>query len=401
MKRIICMILAVIFCTITVYGESDQEDLGLYAQSAVLIDGDSGRVLYSKLSDQFRPMASTTKIMTCILALEYGNLEDVVTASSYAASQPKVHLGIRSGQQFYLKDLLYSLMLESHNDSAVMIAEHLGQDVEGFAALMNQKARDLGCDNTNFITPNGLDAKITLKDGSELIHATTAEDLARIMRYCIMESPKKDDFLTITRTSNHYFQDVSGKRSYSCTNHNALLNMMEGAISGKTGFTSGAGYSYVGAIESEGRTYILALLGCGWPPHKTYKWSDARELFAYGKDNYQYREVFEPLGEVSVAVSDGIAENRGEPAAVALTLGLNGEDQTLKVLLKEAETVRIEKRIPTTIQAPVQKNQQVGSVDYYLAGERIKSYPVFTAGGVDAVSPSYYWNLVWSAFVLE
>ena len=121
MKRIICIILAVLFLTIPVYGESDQEDLGLYAQSAVLIDGDSGRVLYSRASDQFRPMASTTKIMTCILALEYGNPEDVVTASSYAASQPKVHLGVRSGQQFYLNDLLCSLMLESHNDSAVMI----------------------------------------------------------------------------------------------------------------------------------------------------------------------------------------------------------------------------------------------------------------------------------------
>lgn len=401
MKRIICIMLAILFCTITVYGETDQEDLGLYAQSAVLIDGDSGRVLYAKAADQFRPMASTTKIMTCILALENGNPEDVVTATAYAASQPKVHMGVRSGQQFYLKDLLYSLMLESHNDSAVMIAEHLGGDVEGFAALMNQKARDLGCNETNFITPNGLDAKLTLADGSEAIHATTAEDLARIMRYCIMESPMKEEFLTITRTANHYFQDVSGKRSYSCTNHNALLTMMEGAISGKTGFTSGAGYSYVGAIESEGRTYILALLGCGWPPHKTYKWADARALFAYGKDNYQYREVFEPLGEVYAAVTDGIAENSGEPAAVRLTLGLAGEEQSLKLLLKEAETVRVEKRIPGTLAAPVLANQKVGSVDYYLDGDLIRSYPVFTSHGVEAISPAYYWHLIWSAFVME
>ena len=401
MKRIICVILAVFFCTISVYGETDQEDLGLYAQSAVLIDGDSGRVLYSRASDQLRPMASTTKIMTCILALEYGNPEDVVTASSYAASQPKVHLGVRSGQQFYLNDLLYSLMLESHNDSAVMIAEHLGGDVEGFAALMNQKARDLGCDNTNFITPNGLDGKVTLEDGSELIHATTAEDLARIMRYCIMESPRKEEFLAITGTANHYFQELTGKQSYSCTNHNALLNMVDGAISGKTGFTSGAGYCYVGAVGSEGRTYILALLGCGWPPHKTYKWSDARALISYGKDNFHYREVFEPLGEVSVLVTDGVAENPGEPAYVRLTLGLSSEEQSLQLLLKEAETVRVEKNIPGTVQAPVSKNQKVGSLDYYLEGERIRSYPVFAANKVDVVSPAYYWDLVWSAFVLE
>ena len=124
----------------------------LHAQSAVLLDADTGRVLYGKEEEQIRPMASTTKIMTCILALESGKLDEVVTVSENAAKQPKVHLGASSGQKFYLKDLLYSLMLESHNDTAVMIAEHIGGDVEGFAELMNQKARELGCEDTCFIT---------------------------------------------------------------------------------------------------------------------------------------------------------------------------------------------------------------------------------------------------------
>ena len=100
--------------------------LKLYAQSAVLMDGSSGRILYGKGQDIIRPMASTTKIMTCILALELGNLDDKVTASSYAASQPKVHLGVRSGEEYRLEDLLYALMLESYNDAAVMIAENIG-----------------------------------------------------------------------------------------------------------------------------------------------------------------------------------------------------------------------------------------------------------------------------------
>ena len=98
-------------------------------------------------------MASTTKIMTCIIALENGNMEDVVTVSSYAAGMPDVQLNIRAGEQYYLKDLMYSLMLESHNDSAVAIAEHIGGTVEGFATMMNDKARALGCYDTNFITP--------------------------------------------------------------------------------------------------------------------------------------------------------------------------------------------------------------------------------------------------------
>ena len=131
----------------------------LFARAAALIDGDSGRLLYGKNADAILPMASTTKLMTCILALEHGNPDDVVTVSEYAASMPDVQLNIRAGETYRLEDLLYSLMLESHNDSAVAVAEHVGGSVEGFAKMMNQKARDIGCGvQTFFITPNGLDA---------------------------------------------------------------------------------------------------------------------------------------------------------------------------------------------------------------------------------------------------
>ena len=130
----------------------------LYAQSAVLMDADNGRVLFEKNGSEKKPMASTTKIMTCILALEEGNLTDVVNVSENAARQPKVHLGMQMDEKFYLRDLLYSLMLESHNDSAVAIAEHIGGSVQAFADKMNAKAKEIGCRDTYFITPNGLDA---------------------------------------------------------------------------------------------------------------------------------------------------------------------------------------------------------------------------------------------------
>ena len=193
----------------------DGDFLKLYAQSAVLMDGDTGRILYGKGQDIIRPMASTTKIMTCILALENGRGEDAVKASSNAASQPKVHLGVREGEEYRLEDLLYALMLESYNDAAVMIAEHIGGSVEGFAAMMNEKAAGLGCGDTYFITPNGLDGVKTDEQGKEHIHSTTASDLARIMRYCVTESPAKDEFLKITQTQNHYFTDMAGKRSFN------------------------------------------------------------------------------------------------------------------------------------------------------------------------------------------
>lgn len=116
-------------------GEGAQPDITLYAKSAVLMDADSGRVLYEKNGYEHMPNASTTKIMTCILALEQGNLEDEVKVSSYAASMPKVRLGMDANDTFRLGDLLYSLMLESHNDSAVAIAEHIAGSVEGPAGI--------------------------------------------------------------------------------------------------------------------------------------------------------------------------------------------------------------------------------------------------------------------------
>lgn len=116
----------------------------LHSLSAVLMDGHSGRILYEKDGYEILPMASTTKIMTCILALEHGDLDDMLTVSSYASSMPQVRLGVCSGERYRLEDLLYSLMLESHNDAAVVIAEGIAGSVEAFAEMMNQKARDVG-----------------------------------------------------------------------------------------------------------------------------------------------------------------------------------------------------------------------------------------------------------------
>lgn len=109
------------------------------------------------------------------------------------------------------------------------------------------------------------------------------------MKYCIKESPCREDFLNVTRTASYSFYDADKKRSFSCNNHNAFLNMMEGALTGKTGFTANAGYCYVGALTRDGKTFIVALLACGWPNNKTYKWKDTVKLMNYGLENYSYR----------------------------------------------------------------------------------------------------------------
>ena len=135
-------------------------------------------------------------------------------------------------------------MLESHNDTAVMLAEHLAGSVEQFADEMNQKARELGLSHTHFVTPNGLDGA---DDGGS--HRTTAEELARIMRYCVMESPKRKEFLEITGVSSYQFSDLEQTQTYSCINHNAFLTMMEGAVSGKTGIYRGGRILLRGGIK--------------------------------------------------------------------------------------------------------------------------------------------------------
>ena len=227
--------------------EQESEPNQLFATAACLMDGDTGRVLFGKRETDPMAMASTTKIMTCILALENGQEQTVATASAKAAAAPKVHLGVREGEQFLLGDLLYSLMLESHNDAAVMIAETIGGSVEEFASLMNEKAAAIGCTDTHFVTPNGLDASDAGGD-----HHTTAADLARIMRYCVWISPKAAQFLVVTQTRSYTFWDLEKKNMFNCYNHNALLDQMDGAVSGKTGFTAKAGYCYTGALERDG-----------------------------------------------------------------------------------------------------------------------------------------------------
>lgn len=372
-------------------GAGEEEPLKLYAQSAVLMDADSGRVLYGKNPTEILPMASTTKIMTCILALEYGNTEELVEVSSYAASMPKVKLQAKAGEKYRLGDLLYSLMLESHNDSAVVIAEAVGGSVENFAAMMNQKARDIGCYDTYFITPNGLDAKV---NDTGKVHSTTAADLARIMAYCLTDSPESARFLEITRTQSYDFTNADGTRSFHCNNHNAFLGMMEEALSGKTGFTNNAGYCYVGAVESEGRIFTVALLACGWPNNRSYKWSDMKKLALYGMERYQYQDLYEEKTFADIPVRNGIAGKDGTPFEEAFVpVTVQNEEEGLRYLLCEADQVEIKTQVDTVLEAPVAAGTQVGNVSYYVNGELVKQYAVCTDAGVE--ERSFLWILMY------
>ncbi len=366
-----------------------EEPQNLYALSACLMDAESGRVLFEKNGSEHRANASTTKIMTLILTLERGNLDDEVTVSERAARQPEVRLGMHTGEKYRLEDLCYSLMLESHNDSAVAIAEHVGGSVEGFAALMNEKAQELGCEQTHFITPNGLD-EVDETD----CHGTSAIDLAKIMSYCILRSPMRGEFLNITRTPSYTFTDVSGRRQYSCYNHNAFLQMMDGVLSGKTGFTGDAGYCYVGALERDGRTFVVALLGCGWPNHKTYKWKDCQKLFTYGIDNYEYRTLRRENGVWKQQVDNG-ASDSGDPYETPDVCLREEPHEPITMLLRSDETLTFEEKIKDLSNAPVLRGENAGEVCYYLercdgTRELIYRAGVYAADEIRAKDMTFY-----------
>lgn len=370
---------------------AEQPDITLYAKSAVLMDAANGRVLYEKNGYEHMPNASTTKIMTCILTLELGNLEDEVKVSSYAASMPKVRLGMSTDDTFRLRDLLYSLMLESHNDSAVAIAEHIAGSVEEFAKKMNQKAKELGCKDTHFVTPNGLDGQ-----DEAGMHGTTAEDLAKIMSYCI----QNEEFLEITRTASYQFTNLAGTKSYSCNNHNAFLQMMDGALSGKTGFTGNAGYCYVGALQREGRTFVVALLACGWPNNKSYKWADTTALMNYGLEQYQnvdiceYGMKFSPAAALDAEPENGRLYDK-------ITIPLRIDEKKLIVLKRADEEVKTICDIPKTLKAPVEEGQQVGSVTYYLGERQIAEIPICAGKSVKKQEPSWYRDFLLKLFFME
>ena len=407
--------------------ETEVQELSraLYAKSAVLLDASSGRVLFGKNESEPMAMASTTKIMTCILTLENIDLDEEVIVSDYAAGMPKVKLNMRRGERYKVRDLLYSLMLESHNDSVVALAEAIGRRmlameqeksptekisqeeskaaVAAFARMMNEKAAKIGCEDTWFITPNGLDAIQELwLFGEQRItkrHATTAKELAMIMAYCVLQSEKREEFLEITQTKNYSFH--ANNRSFSLVNHNALFQMMEGVLSGKTGFTNQAGYCYVGALENENRTYIVALLACGWPNHKNYKWSDARKLLQYGIENFYYQSFDEAKKRYvepnlqPVMVLKGQTKKIDEQAYVEIKLHESKDDWNNEApqgaLMKKNEVVNVTLDMKENLVAPVAEGLEVGRVKYQIGNETFREDVYVTGHPVRRID--YIWCL--------
>ena len=348
----------------------------LYARSAVIMDGSSGRVLFGKNTQEIMPMASTTKIMTCILALENCAPDSVVKVSEEAAAQPEVHLGAAAGEKFYLVDLLYALMLESYNDAAVMIAELISGSVPEFAVAMNEKAKDLGCEHTHFVTPNGLDAS---DEGGN--HGTTAEELACIMKYCAWDSEKSEEFLAITQTKQYTFSNLACTKTYTCYNHNAFLDINTECISGKTGFTSAAGYCYVCAAESEGRKFVGVVLACGWPYNRDYKWKDMTRMMNYAREHYRNVYLKTPKKQIYAEVKNGWSDVEKPWKDIWIPLCMEKSTERT-VLLGDREKIVRHMEHKNIIDAPVEKNMVLGKVQFFLNGELLQEKKILAKTSV-------------------
>ena len=244
--------------------------LGVSAASAILLNTETGAVLYAHNPDDPRPPASTTKILTALVILERGQLSDMVTVSRAAAQVGGHQLGLRAGQRISLGDLLAAILIQSANDAAVAAAEHVGGDLPGFVALMNASARELGLSESRFANPHGLD---------EPGHYTSARDLARLAQ-AALEHPMFARLVRMSEARLTVWQPGrTGQlqpRVRIVRSHNKLLGRLDGADGVKTGYTGGAGRCLVASASRDGQRLIAVLLN---DPHR---WSDAAVLLEYG-----------------------------------------------------------------------------------------------------------------------
>jgi len=315
------------------------EQLNISADAAILMDAQTGQVLYAKNPFKKRPPASTTKVITAILAIETGKLNEMVTVSRKAAGVEGSSIYLSPGEVLSLSDLLYGALLRSGNDACTAIAEHIGGSVEKFAVLMNMKAMTLGAVNTHFVNPHGLPDKD---------HYTCAYDLGLIARHAL----KNQTFSEIVSTRDKVI-DWPGKNwDRKLENTNWLLWRYLWAEGVKTGTTSEAGQCLISSARKDNRELVAVVLRSG------DRWTDSIRLFEYGFNHFEYSQV-----AVAGAKFGKYRVRNGQREEVPV---LFAKDLGILVPLEEAGAV--EKRVlaDSYPAAPVKKGQVLGAVSYFV-----------------------------------
>ncbi len=320
------MVLMAMICNMTVNAVS------ISASSAIVIDATSGEILFEKNADMKRGMASTTKIMTAIVALEKGNVNDIVKVSGKASSVEGSSMYLKAGERISLENLIYGLMLVSGNDAATAIAEHIAGDEEKFAELMNEKANAIGANKTHFTNPHGL---------SDDKHYTTAKDLAKITAYGL----KNPVFAQIVKTVSKTVER-EGLGKTVLVNHNKLLKTYEGCVGVKTGFTKATGRCLVSASERNEMKIVCVTLNAG------DDWNDHKKMCDNVFESYR-ATLYHRGGTIAktVKVKNGRAKNIGVIF-----------DEDIRLVEKQEMEWEVYTEIPDSISAPVKKGDVLGRV---------------------------------------
>lgn len=334
---------------------------GVSAKCSILVEAETGTVLAENNADNQMLIASTTKIMTALLAIENCDLDGTITVKQEYTLVEGSSMYLKPGEMLTVRDVLYGLMLSSGNDAAVTLACHIAGSVDSFAELMNAKARQLGMTNSSFKNPHGLDA-----EG----HYSTARDMAKLT----VEAMNNPSFAEIVSTKTI---NVAGR---SLKNHNKLLWRYEGIMGVKTGFTKSAGRSLVSCAQREGMRLVCVTLNA------PDDWNDHSTLYNWAFENYQFvRPVEKGQTIADVPVISGISDTVG---AVA--------EEDAKLLLNKADEVELEINLPKFIYAGTISEKNAGSISILVNGEKIRDIGLKFVGDtkVDESERLTFWERV-------
>lgn len=335
-------------------GEVSSKPPKIDAGAAVVIDMRSGRVLYEKNATSIRSIASTTKIMTAIVAIENGNLSDKIKVSKRAASIRGSTINLKEGEELTLKELLYGLMLRSGNDAAIAIAEHIGGSVEEFAQMMNDKAKELGLKNTQFKTPHGLDAPG---------HYSTAYELAQIARYAL----NNPTFSKIVATQN---ASIAGRDLHTT---NEMLGAYPGADGVKTGYTGQAGRCLVTSATRNNMRIVSVVLNCA---SRSIRAKSSRAILDYAFNNYKLCTLIDPEEDMG---SLPVLKGKLKKVPVVPVKGLE-----MPLTEEEKNSLKVESYLyDDKLTAPVNQDTKVGYISFLVNGKTIAEVDLKTNACVE------------------
>lgn len=375
-KIFFLIIFAIILCStfsytlaVTLAEKTNELEKNLSSEAVLLMEASTGKVVYEKNGYEKKYPASTTKIMTAILAIEHCNLNETATASEFAInSVPSGYstANIQIGETLSVKDLLYALMLQSANESAVILAEHVSGSQEAFANLMNEKAKELGCKNTHFINPNGIHNEN---------HYTTAYDLALITQYAMKNQTFRDIVKTTSFTLPATTSYPSESRTYANTNNLIIYDARNRpdnyyykyATGVKTGYTSAAKNCLVASAEKNGIEYISVVLGASITYESTgsvsHRYVDTISLFDYAFDNFSFRKLKSANNLIKT-----IKIENGKKDENSLDLLIASDVNSLVSLDNKSNQIDPEITLKEGLSAPIAKGDIVGTISYKVEG---------------------------------